>query len=106
MALVAAVPFRCRIALTEPLFLYRSEYQSAERSFFEGSRQPCRPISLSPAAIAVRHLHSPAANKISTPAAVSANRAAAQVVVPSVRRNAMTADRPTAATVRQRHMAG
>ena len=74
--------------------------------FLEGSRQLCRPIPLLPAAIAVRHLRSPAASRISTPAAASASRVAALIVAPPERRSATAGDRRTAATARRRHTVG
>ena len=92
-------------ALTEPLFFVPFEMPVRRAVFSEGSRQPCRLMSRSPAAIAVRHLRSPVASRTFTPAAVSASQAAVQVVAPSVRHSAMTADRPTTATARPVRMA-
>jgi hypothetical protein len=86
--------------------MYRSGCQSPNGvPNLKGSRQPCRPTLPSPAAIAVRHLRSLAASRISTPAAVSASRAAAPIVAPRERRNATAAD-PRMATDHHLRTAG
>ena len=96
-------------ALTEPfkpIFLpFGLPVRRAAFPHLEGSCQPCRPTPLSPAAIAVKHLRSRAASRISMPAVASASRAAALIVAQPVRRSATPAERPTTAMARLRHTA-
>jgi len=90
--------------LTGPC-IYRPALPACRACFPKTRSEPsrCRPIPRSPAAIAVRPLVSPAANRTFTPAAGFPSPAAARIAGRRASRNA-EADRPTTAMARP-HMA-